>query len=428
MRLAGRVAAAIEILYEVLDRYRPASESLKDWGKAHRFAGSTDRHAVGTLVYDALRSKNSSAQRGGGDTARAIILGALVNQWRMSVGEIAALAEEKHGPGALSARELAVLTADNKVSALHVSGDFPEWLTPTFSDLFGANAASEGAALAKRAPIDLRVNTLKTDREKLLAALQGFGAVAGPWVPTSIRIAAPGHGEKHLSIEAEPSHGMGWFEVQDSASQIAAQLSGVQPGETVADICAGAGGKTLALASFMQNKGRIFAHDQDRRRLRPIFERMLRSGADCIEVLSADNGSGLDAVGGIDCVVVDTPCTGSGAWRRKPDSKWKLTPKLLEQRTADQRDVLKRGAALVKPGGRLVYITCSILPQENTDQVKAFLSANRNYNVIPYTAQWSRHIGGNMPRSADGNAETLLLTPHQHDVDGFFVAVLRRGA
>ena len=427
MRFAGRVAAAIEVLDEVLTRHRPASEALKDWGKAHRFAGSTDRHAIGTLIYDGLRNRNSAAARVGSDTARGLILGTLRNQWQMDAENISALSAEQHGPGALTLAELGALKlAVPKQLPAHVAGDFPEWLTPAFHALFGEAAAQEGAALAKRAPIDLRVNTLKATVPQVLEALSRFGAVAGPLSPLSVRVASPAPDQKHVNLEVEASHGMGWFEIQDTASQIAALLSGVVAGESVADICAGAGGKTLALAALMKNTGRLIAHDRDKRRLRPIFERMTRAGASCIEVVAAEDNHKLDTYGGFDCVVIDAPCSGSGSWRRKPDAKWKLTPKVLEMRIADQQDVLRRGAQLVRPGGRLVYITCSIFADENTEQVNSFLGSNPGFKIIPYTAQWARTIGGVPPKSADGSAESLLLTPHQHDVDGFFIAVMRR--
>jgi 16S rRNA (cytosine967-C5)-methyltransferase len=425
MRLAGRVAAAIEVLGEVLTRHRPASEALKDWGKAHRFAGSTDRHVIGTMVYDGLRQRNSAAWQAGGDTARHIVLGVLRRGWGLTVADIAGLAAEQHGPSALTDAEQQALSQAAADLPLHVAGNFPEWLAPEFEKLFGENAVAEGAALSQRAPIDLRVNSLKADRATVQKALAAFNPVPGPYITSSLRITAPGPEEKHANVEVEPAHGMGWFEVQDTASQIVAALSGVKPGETVADICAGAGGKTLALAALMQNRGRLVAHDRDRHRLRPIFERMNRAGASCIEVLPADDGAALQNQS-FDCVVIDAPCSGTGAWRRKPETKWKLTPKTLEQRIKDQMDVLQKGSALVKSGGRLVYITCSILPQENTDQISAFLNANQEFKNIPFATQWANTIGGQAPASADGSMETLLLTPRQHDVDGFFVAVLER--
>jgi 16S rRNA (cytosine967-C5)-methyltransferase len=425
MKMAGRVQAAIDVLHEVLSRSRPAAECLKDWGKAHRFAGSGDRHAIGTLVYDGLRQRLSAGAHGGGDQARNIVLGVLRSGWNLSVEDIAALSQEQHGPQALTPEEKAALQRTPQDLAASVAGNYPAWLAPTFEKLFGENAMREGAALANRAPVDLRVNTLKCERAALQTALASFNPQAGPFTQTSLRIAAPSPEQKHINVEVEPAHGMGWFEVQDTASQIAAHLTGVKPGETVADICAGSGGKTLALAALMKNQGRLIAHDVDRHRLRPIFERITRSGAICIDVLAAGQGDQMQPKS-FDCVVVDAPCSGTGTWRRKPEIKWKLTRKTLDAMLSDQRKVLERGAALVRKGGRLCYFTCSVLPEENTDQIKTFLAANRDFKVIPYKEQWRNMIGPEPPASADASTETLLLTPRQHNTDGFYVAIMQR--
>jgi 16S rRNA (cytosine967-C5)-methyltransferase len=427
MRLAGRVAAAIEILTDVFTQHRPASEALKDWGKSHRFAGSTDRHAIGTLTYDVLRRRETAASRMGDGRPRALVLGALRDVWNMSAAEIETLCTEQFGPGVLTAKEKTALERELRDDLpAHIRGDFPEWLLPSLIEVFGDRVADEGAALAQRAPIDLRVNTLKASKAQLLEAFAKHGAKAGPLSPLCVRIEQPSADTRNINVEVEPAHGMGWFEVQDAASQIAAALSGVQAGESAIDLCAGAGGKTLALAALMKNKGQLVAHDQDKHRLRPIFDRINRSGATCIEVVAADEGEKLKGFGGFDCVLIDAPCSGSGAWRRKPDAKWRLQLKQLEQRQKDQRDVLEQGASLVKAGGRLVYITCSVLPEENTAQVKAFLAKNKGFKIIPYTEQWKNFIGGDIPKSADGSSNTLLMTPAQHGTDGFFVAVMQR--
>lgn len=425
MKFAGRVQAAIDVLHEVLTRHRPAAEALKDWGKAHRFAGSSDRHAIGTLVYDSLRQRSLMAVQGGGETSRHIVLGLLRRAWGMPVNDIAALADGQHGPAALSGDEEKALSGDPSGLPWHVSANVPEWLAPEFEKLFGASAAAEGEALSQRAPIDLRTNSLKCDPLKLRALLYTYNPITGPWVHTALRIAAPGSDQKHVNVEVDPAHGMGYFEVQDTASQIAAALTGVKAGEQVADICAGAGGKTLALAALMQNKGRLVAHDVDRHRLRPIFERVLRAGASCVEVVSADQSAVMQDES-FDCVVVDAPCSGTGTWRRKPEIKWKLTRKTLDTRLIEQRNVLESGAKLVRKGGRLAYFTCSLLPEENTGQVKQFLAGHKDFKLLPYGEQWARTIGDVAPTSADGAKDTLLLTPKQHDVDGFFIAVMQR--
>jgi 16S rRNA (cytosine967-C5)-methyltransferase len=217
---------------------------------------------------------------------------------------------------------------------------------------------------------------------------------------------------------------MGWFEVQDAGSQVAALMSGAKPGEKVLDLCAGAGGKTLALAAMMKNDGTLIAHDADRHRLRPIFERLTRAGASMVQVMGAEEEAKLGS--DFDCVLVDAPCSGSGAWRRKPDAKWRISEKHLRDRVRAQAELVDKAAEKVKPGGRLVYITCSLLAEENGDQVAAFLERQRDFKIIPYAEQWRAAVGGEAPVSADGSRETLLLTPRQHGTDGFFVAVMRR--
>ncbi len=424
MRFPGRAAAAIEVLHEVISRHRPAAEALKDWGKTHRFAGSSDRHFIGTLVYDSLRNKASAGHAMAGHDARAIVLGTLKTVWALAPDDILQLAGDQHGIGEFTPAEKSALSSPATPMPAHVEGNFPEWLTPVLHGQFGEDLVAQMQALASRAPIDLRVNTIRAERAKVIEALHRFNAVEGPFVQTSVRIAAPGPEDKHANVEAEPAHGLGWFEVQDTASQIAAALSGVKPGDTVLDLCAGAGGKTLALAAFLRNEGRLVAHDRDRHRLRPIFERITRSGASMIEVVSADQKDTLNIPGGYACVVIDAPCSGSGAWRRKPESKWKLTPKLLDQRMADQRAVLEQGANLVRHGGTLIYITCSILPVENTSQIGHFLGEHPEFEIVPYTDQWRHVIGGEPPPSPAGDC--LLLTPYSNNTDGFFVAVMRK--
>ncbi len=427
MKLAGRVAAAIEILTEITTRHRPAAEALKDWGKAHRFAGSTDRHVLGTLVYDTLRRKMSAAALLGKDDPRSLVLGTLANVWAMPVADIASMCEEQFGPGALSAKEK---TALEKPLAPNLSpyilGDFPKWLEADLINAYDEKVTAQLAALAQRAPIDMRVNTLKATREDVLATFAKFNAVATALSPWGLRIPAPTIESRNVNVEAETAHGLGQFEVQDEASQIATALTGAKPGETVLDLCAGAGGKSLALAAMLKNQGRVVAYDQDKHRLRPIFERITRAGATCIEVVAADEKEKRKLPGGYDLVVVDAPCTGSGTWRRKPDAKWRVAEKQLNIRLKEQADILENAKHFVKRGGRLAYFTCSILPQENQDQVTEFLKANSDFKIIPYTEQWKKNISATPVKSANGSAETLQLTPLDHDTDGFFASVMMR--
>jgi len=429
MRAGARIAAAAEVLDDILNRHRPAATALADWGRAHRFAGSGDRAAIGTLVFDALRRRASIAARMGADTPRALALGAAPRALGLSVEDVVRSADgSEHALAPLGEDEAKALARDlPSGSTAAVVGDVPEWLLPSLERGFGARAAEEGAALAARAPVDLRVNALKATRDKVLKALARFGAEATRFSPIGVRVPAPEGAAKAPHLEAETAHGKGWFEVQDEGSQLAALLAGAGPRMQVLDLCAGAGGKTLALAAAMQNTGQIYAYDADKKQLRPIFERLKRAGVRNVQVLEAGDEKALSALGPrFDLVLVDAPCTGSGTWRRKPDAKWRLKPANIPERQEEQQRVLELGASLTKPGGRLVYVTCSVLPEENRDQVDAFLAGHDDFAIEPYEDVWAEGIGGVAPQSADGRSDTLQLTPAQHATDGFFIALMRR--
>ena len=270
---------------------------------------------------------------------------------------------------------------------------------------------------------------MKATREKVLKALAPLGAVATSWSPVGVRIPAPVGSAKSPHVEAEAAHGKGWYEVQDEGSQIAALLAGARPGSQVLDLCAGAGGKTLALAAAMGNTGQIYAYDADKSQLRPIFERLKRAGVRNVQVMSGGDEEALLALGPrFDLVLADAPCTGSGTWRRRPDSKWRLRPESLAKRLEDQRHVLDVASRLVKPGGRIVYVTCSLLPEENDDQIAAFLVSHPTFSLSPFQKVWSETLATPAPDSASQvETGTLLLTPSSHGTDGFFIACLKAG-
>jgi 16S rRNA (cytosine967-C5)-methyltransferase len=430
MRTGARIKAAIEVLDEVLDRHRPAANALSDWGKSHRFAGSGDRAAIGNLLYDALRRKRSLAAQMDSDTTRAIVLAAAPRALGLAPAAVIASADgSPHAVEPLSEAEQAGLLRELPQDAtVSVRGDFPDWLEGSFVGAFGAAAASEGAALAGRAPVDLRVNGLKADRNKVMRALARFFPVATPYSPVGIRLPAPHGPGRQPNVEAEPGHGKGWYEVQDEGSQIAALMAGATPRKQVLDLCAGAGGKTLAFAALMRNTGQVYAYDDDSHRLRPIFERLKRAGARNVQVLPARDETALRDLGPrFDVVFIDAPCTGSGAWRRRPDSKWRLKPASLAQRVEEQHALLTLAAPLVKSGGQLVYVTCSVLPEENGDQIARFAASHPGYAIAPWRESWAAGVGGEAPPSACGDA-ALQLTPARHGTDGFFVAVLDRAA
>ena len=433
MTPAARLSAAIEVVADIEARRRPAADALKDWGLSHRFAGSGDRAAIAGLVYDALRRRASSAHVMADVTPRAIVLGMLRLARNLDPDAIAALADgARFAPAPLTAEERARLdAADLGGAPAWVAGDYPDWLDPHLARVFGEERAAEGAALASRAPLDLRVNAIKAGREEAAAALAELAPAPTRWSPFGLRIALPADA-KAPAIHAEPAFIKGMVEVQDEGSQLAALLSGAKPGEQVIDLCAGAGGKTLALAAIMDNHGQLYATDADKRRLAPIHERLARSGARNVQVRTPKSvGNELaDLAGRADLVLIDAPCTGIGTWRRNPDAKWRVRPSALALRQKEQAAVLDRAAALVKPGGRIAYVTCSLLAEENGEQVRAFLARQGDFAVVP-PVEVASALGERaylFRRAVLMSEEGLLMTPRRTDTDGFYVAVLVRSA
>ncbi len=429
MTPAARLAAAIDILSSIADLRVPVGEALKDWGRRNRYAGAKDRTAIASLIYDALRTRASSGWLMGGDSPRENMLGALKVSRGLDAKAIAQLCSgERYAPAPLSEAERARLaSADLDGAPDHVAGDYPEWLAPHFLRAFGADAVAEGRALAQRAPVDLRVNLSKTSREKALEELAHLDPQPTPFSPLGLRIAVSGDG-RGPALSAEPAYVKGLVEVQDEASQLAAIVAAPQAGEQVLDLCAGGGGKTLALASLMGASGQIYATDADGRRLMPIYERLERSGARNVQVRAprGKNDVLADLEGRCDLVLVDAPCTGVGTWRRNPDAKWRIRPGALEQRMKDQDAVLERAAEYVKPGGRLVYVTCSLLPDENEDRVAAFLGANPAFSGLDMK-EAARAAGAEaLVDRADFGAHGMTLRPSKIGADGFFVCVMRR--
>ncbi len=430
MRHGALMQAAQEVLQDIFERHRPANMALADWGRSHRFAGSKDRSAIGTLVFDVLRQKQSLGARMGDDSSRALVLAAAGNALGLNAAQVGDVAADgAYAIGELSEAEDAGLARPvPEDAAVEIKADVPAWLVPSLTRVFGNRLVVEGQAMARRAPIDLRANTLKGNRHRLAKALDRYNPELTPHAPDGVRIPPPGPGKKAPAVEKDTAHGRGWFEVQDEGSQLAALLTGAGPRMQVLDLCAGAGGKTLALAAAMQNTGQLYAYDKDKTQLRPIFERLKRATVRNVQVLDAgDEKQLLDLGARFDVVLVDAPCSGSGTWRRRPDSKWRLSEENLKQRIVDQQSVLKLAAGLVKPGGRVVYVTCSLLAEENSDQVAWFLAEHADFSQQSNAAVWQAAMGDDEALvSADGQDAGLLLTPASHGTDGFYIASLQR--
>ena len=434
MTPSARLSAAIEVFADIDARRRPAADALKDWGISHRFAGSGDRAAIAGLVYDALRRKSSSAWLMGESTPRAVLIGMLRRERRLDTASIAALCSgARHAPEPLTQAETAALQRDFPSGApASVEGDYPDWLEANLARVFGEERAAEGLALASRAPLDLRVNRLAGKRDDVLAKLGHLEAAPTRWSPVGIRIRLSPDA-KSPAIHAEPVFLKGQVEIQDEGSQLAVLLANAKPCEQVVDLCAGAGGKTLALADAMENRGQIYATDVDKRRLAPIHERIARAGAHNIQVRTPPMARGgpdvlADLAGRADLVMIDAPCTGTGAWRRNPDAKWRIRPGALAERIKQQDEALERASTLLKPGGRIAYVTCSVLTEENGDRVRTFIARHPKFSVekpaslVNALGERGYLFGRAVLMSEDG----LLMTPRRTDTDGFFVALLRR--
>ncbi|KKC39712.1 MFS transporter [Devosia epidermidihirudinis] len=430
MRLPGRLSAAIEVLTDVETRKRPVSEALKAWGLNNRFAGAGDRAAIGNLVYDALRRRSSHAALMGSDTPRALVLAVAVRDWNEDPAALSeSFATDNHAPAPLTEEEL-----ERAVGQLpdgtpgHILADFPEWLTPSLERAFGDNWIAEGQDMSGRPSLDLRVNTLKSSRERVMKSLARFNPAETKFSPNGVTMPAGPRDARTPNVTTDEGYLKGWFEVQDQGSQLVAGLANAKPGEQVLDLCAGAGGKTLALAAVMGNKGQIFAYDSDRNRLAPIYDRLKRNGARNVQVRAPQPDALEDLVGKMDRVVIDAPCTGTGTWRRRPDTKWKLTPELLAQRVGEQAAILADAARYLKPGGTLVYITCSILPEENDDQVVAFIKANPDFASVNPAELWQSAFGTAFPADTETEQGGIALTPRLTGTDGFYINALRRSA
>lgn len=390
MTPAARVAAAIEVLDAIIDSARaggaPADRLLADWFRTRRFAGSKDRRAVRDLVYSTIRACGPVPPSG-----RAAML-----RLAQLDPAIAPLFDgEGYGP--------APITPGEPVAA---AGIAPDWLVARLAA--SGIEGSEAEALLQRAPLDVRINALRAG-----AALDLPVAGEGTAAPDGLRFPSG------TPIESWDAYAAGQIEVQDTGSQLACQAVGAAPGETVIDLCAGAGGKTLALAATMDNRGRLIAADTDRGRLSKLAPRAERAGATMIETRLLDPGRESEALadlsGAADAVLVDAPCSGTGTWRRNPEARWRLTPALLDRYTAVQGRLLDIAAGLVKPGGRLIFVTCSLLDQEGQDQIASFLARRPGWRAVPLSLGAGRQRG-------DG----IRLSPETDRTDGFFIARIDR--
>lgn len=430
----GRIAAAIELLDEIesviqVGHGPPADRVAQGYFRSRRYIGAKDRADIHARVYRLLRRRGALGWRidhlGLRRTGRALILAQLTQEDGISGRALDALfTDARHGPGRLGQADRALL------EGLRATPPPPDWarlehpqaLTPALTAALGEQYEAEMKALAEPANVVLRVNTLKASVDEAAARLAEEGIAATPCA----------HAPFGLTVEGRPNIAGGatfrdgWVELQDEASQIAALLCDPAPGQAVLDLCAGAGGKALAFAARMENRGRLVACDVDAGRLEAGARRRRRAGVDCLTTrqIGAEGDAWLKRQAGkYDRVFVDAPCTGTGAWRRNPDQRWRLDDGAPERLAALQDSLLDRAAALVKPGGRLIYATCSILPIENADRVAAFRVLRPDFAALDARTVWAARTDHPAPA---GLAADFRALPGRDGMDGFYCALLER--
>lgn len=439
MKPSARVQSAIELLEQLQDiwakqRHAPMDALMNDYFKARRYIGSKDRGAIAELVYYVLRNGGAIEwhveKTGRAANPRRVILAALYLGQGLSTDELAELFnEEKYAPSALTDAEKGMLerlegkTLTDEQMPPPARHNFPDWMIGRLKDAFGDALPEAMAALNAQAPVDLRMNALKCPGvAELIHALdkEGHLGTPTPHSPIGVRL------KKRIAAFNTQAFKDGWFEMQDEGSQIVAQLVDAKAGDKVIDFCAGAGGKTLAIAATMQNKGRILAWDTSENRLKQMPKRLARAGVSNVQIhtLKDENDQFIKRhKGSADWVMVDAPCSGSGTWRRNPDLKWRFTPDDLKEIKEVQQRILSSAARLIKPGGKLVYVTCSVFPDENIGQIKQFLGEHETFRVAAPGKLWDKLTS----RSEDG-LPVIQLSPHKDGTDGFFAAVLTNQA
>jgi 16S rRNA (cytosine967-C5)-methyltransferase len=440
MTPGARIAAATDILSALETGDRPADDIAAGYFRRRRYIGSKDRAQISAHVYAVLRHRAEIdwwiARAGKGEVApdaRTRVFAALLLTEQWKADDIAAACDgDRFRPAPLSPPEQRLVRALGGRSVTHpempraTAAAIPDWLEPYLARVYGRRLEDEMAALNQPAPLDLRINRIRTDRDtaRRLLAAEGISAEPTPWSPLGLRV------KQRVPLAGTAAFKEGLVEVQDEGSQLAALLADARPGMRVVDFCAGAGGKTLALAAQMRNRGKLVACDTAAWRLERAGIRLRRAGITNVErrPLATERDPWVKRhtpkgkEGGFDRVFVDAPCLGVGSWRRNPDAKWRMQPDDLAELVQRQRDILASAARLVKPGGRLVYATCSLLREENEDQAEAFLAANPDFALLPATRAWEEAIGGECPAGED----YLRLTPARHGTDGFFLAIFER--
>lgn len=440
MRPAARLQAVIEVLQSIEDGIRqdgaPADVLFSGYCRSRRYIGSKDRRAISSLVYAVLRRRGYHIWRV--EKARLDLSGRSLLLSHLASEDEDALTlfgdDAAHSPPALSPSERASLAAfpndiqDIQNAPVSATQEVPPFLLDPLQSRFGADFDKAVAALNGVAPLDIRSNPIRPAKN-LISQIREISEdiVKTEYSPIGYRSVAKG------KISGSASYAAGSIEIQDEAAQVACYLVDAEPGMSVVDLCAGAGGKALLVSALMQNRGQLFAFDVSADRLKGLAPRLKRAGCRNIQSsLLPDAGEGRERKlsgfsGKVDRVIVDAPCSGTGTWRRNPDQRWRLSDKKIDAYAGLQSRLLKEASPLVKPGGRLIYMTCSLLPIENEDVVARFMAdASDEWRLLNYRAIWKDVLPGKAPETASSTPECLQFVPHMHQTDGFFIAIMEK--
>ena len=427
MNQAGRTSAAIELLEAISNVREPADTVISEYFRRRRYAGSGDRRFIRKLVYNSLRHMGFltwQLKETGADShnSRNLMIANIIANNPSELESI--FCDNRFSAGVLSDQEVQLtqrLKSQNKLNNIPQWAKYncPEWLLEKFISNFPDTYKNELGALNISAPIDLRVNDLKSSRELVQAYLKDDGYLFSP-TPLSLLGLRSSIWSPLLNTK---SYKDGLFEIQDEGSQMIAFAVNAKPGEKIADLCAGAGGKSLALAAMMKNEGQIIAADISSSRLNRIKPRIKRAGINIINSAPFDASSLAQAIDPVDRVLIDAPCSGTGTWRRHPEARWRLNPEQLEDYVKVQADLLCDGAKLVRPGGWVIYATCSLLKEENEDQVNSFLNNNEDFVRLPV----KEYLDDQQLMLTGLDSESnLSLSPARNNTDGVFVAVFEK--
>ncbi len=442
MRHPARIQAAIELLNAIEQSLAEGGASadviIKAYFRARRYAGSKDRAAVAELVYGVLRQRaellwclQDGVEPGTALNGRAMMIVWLTRKSAMTIDRLGEIFDgSAYAPEPLDAEERALVASLPAAAMLPewVTCQCPAWLIGKLQARFGTGIAAEFAAMNDRAPLDIRVNTQIAAVAEVAEGLAqaGFTAERLKYAPAGFRL------PNGTPVTQLPVMLSGQIEIQDEAAQVASALSMARSPNTVVDLCAGAGGKALAMASLMTGDGQVYAFDTVERRLFELIARAKRARAANIQTLCLPEAGPDRAAlveefkGETDLVVLDVPCSGTGTWRRNPEARWRLTPARLDKYLEIQAGLLEEGAALVQKNGMLAYMTCSLLREENEAQILAFLTAHKEFQVVPYRDLWPEEGAQAAPETLSSQPECLCLSPGSHGTDGFFMAFMQR--